>query len=635
MRTLDISGDIALIDGTFRVVSTAGSQLRLKNLATGEQSTIHLADLLPRLTEMPVLTSVSPRTLNAIPAPLVAKVDAMAAHLEEMITGRRPGHDTPRPEYDPATTSLNKRVEAKVVALRLLGIPASRASLLRKKKAFLEAGAAGVVDKRHIRQFPKFDRTDERVVQAICAVMARQANATTVTQSRLHRLVHEDLLQHHQGEDVPEMPSSATMYRHFEALGKKKYTTGKATSRRSAANAPKRTHGTALVLLPGEEVQVDSTKMDLLVRTKDGPKRPLLTIMLDRAIRSIISSTIRLEGTKGYDHALLLAKALVPPSQRPDRTDHRALVAARHPEHPLLSDTERKRLERTQPSIYPRRIMMDNGADYTSNVFASACAKFGIDPTLSAPYTPTDKAMVERNFGTISTMFTQNLPGYVGNSPVNKGRNPQKAELLDIATLSELFDDWVLNVWQSRPHSGLRDPMEPSQKYSPNQWFNATTELAGTIPLPITQDDFIDLLPSGFRNIGTVGVQFKNRHYDSVELHPHRHLPSNLPGHKRLWEVKYNPYDVTHIWVRSPKNTWIECRWRNADALTQPFFGDVADNLRKVKDHEERDETARTNAYLAGTAMPLGAPEPELNIAPQHWDDGSVADLDMFDPDEE
>lgn len=242
-----------------------------------------------------------------------------------------------------------------------------------------------------------------------------------------------------------------------------------------------------------------------------------------------------------------------------------------------------------------------------------------------------DKPHVERGFGSINTLFCQSQPGYTGGSVANRGRAPESEKLLDLAALTEIFDDWILNVWQNRSHGGLRGPYDASETFSPNQWFNSVAPFAGDIEMSHTTDDFIDLLPSTTRVIGITGVQYKNRFYDSVELHPHRGMPSNRPHLENGWEVKFHPFDVTRVWVRSPEDKWLECRWREADAIYQPHFGDITQNLHL----QERNEAAFADADRAGTPMPAGTPEPKTEISDHAWNPDLTITFDMFDEEEE
>lgn len=632
MRTLNTTEDLILDNGTFRVTDRVGNRIHLQNVSTGEHSCVHLGDLLPRLAELPALPAVSPRVLDHLSGEDRKKVETWAIHIEEMVSGKHPEFPRGRPQYDPTKTSLNERAAAKTLELKAFGIKASRSTLFEKKALFAAGGAAALIDGRIHKQVGKLDKANTKLIETIVSVVERRTDKSTVTESELHRLVKVEYTLRCAPNPPEKLPSTATMYRYFDALYQGRHV-GKATSRRSQAGTPDRTYRTSRRMLPGQEVQIDSTQMDVFVMTKKGPQRPLLTIMKDVSTRSILAFTIRLEGTKGYDHALLLAQALVPFSQRPDRSEHRALVAARYPELRLLSAAQRSALEEAHPVIVPRTIVTDNGTDYLSDVFRSACKKFEVDIIRSSIHTPTDKPHVERGFGSINTLFCQSQPGYSGNSVANRGRAPESEKLLDLAALTEVFDDWILNVWQNRSHSGLRGAYDASETFSPNQWFNSVAPFAGDIEMSHTTDDFIDLLPSTTRVIGATGVQYKNRHYDSVQLHPHREMPSNRPHLENLWEVKYHPFDVTRVWVRSPENKWLECRWREADAIYQPHFGDITQNQHQHQ--QERNEAAFADADRAGTPMPAGTPEPEPEISDHAWNPDVTITFDMFDEEEE
>jgi len=646
MSTIDLRGDLALIDGTYQVTGHEGSMYRLQNLATGEHTSEHLSSIFGRLTEVPEWAPTRHRALDELNKADRLEVQAWADHLTEMIDGTRPGHDTPRPDYDPALTTQNERVEAKGKELAVLGKPASRATLMRKKTLFLTGGAAALIDNRRDKQIGKFDRADSRVIDTIAAVMARRVNKSTITQSYLLELVEAELTKtyadaRHDG-DRPSMPSRASMYRYFRELDRDKHTAGPATTRRSKANTPThRLQRTFRKLLPGQEVQIDSTPMDILVwvmlKGVRTAVRPTLTIMIDVATRSIIASTIRLVAAKGYDHALLLAQALTPFPDRPDNTMHRALVAASNPGIKLLSQAERLHLEGTRPFIFPRRITTDNGKDFLAPVFTSACRKFGIDIVQSAIHTPTDKAIVERTFQSINTLFTQRQPGYVGNHNVNRGYKVEDEELLELSALVELFDDWVANVWQNRKHSGLTDPFAPNVTYSPNQAYNAAAEYAGVIARPLSRKDFIDLLPIARRKITTTGVQLGNRQYDSADMNAYRSTSSKSPAHDNKWEVAFNPYDVMHVWVKGRDDRWIECEWRLADTVGEPHFGDISNATRDLV----RNEVAKDHAAATGTPMPAG--ELVIHTSPvDAWTDDIIeeivatfAHLEPFDADED
>ncbi|MGB6058645.1 MAG: Mu transposase C-terminal domain-containing protein [Microthrixaceae bacterium] len=371
--------------------------------------------------------------------------------------------------------------------------------------------------------------------------------------------------------------------------------------------------------------------MDILVKTPDGPQRPMLTTMIDVATRSLLAYTIRMQATKSIDHVTLLAQALVPAQNRPDNSEHRAAVKLSNPHIQLADAEELAQARNARPFLFPRRIHMDNGRDYLGETFISAAERFGIDITLSSVRTPTGKAIVERTFGSINTLFLQYQPGYVGRSPEFRGEHVEKENLLDIWALFELFDDWVVTVYQNRPHSGLRDPMNPSVKWTPNQMVQEASQVTSTLVLPMTDLDYIGLLPSKFRTITSTGVAIGGREYDSPELHPLRHQKSGHKSKKHKWEVKTNPYDLHRVWVIGRDGTFIECLTRDAARLSQPF-GEL---LNPQERESERTIVARKNAELTGT--PVHLPPPTSGPVPPEWDhdDDTVPQFDQFNAHQE
>src|SRR5690625_7667471 len=111
--------------------------------------------------------------------------------------------------------------------------------------------------------------------------------------------------------------------------------------------------------------------------------------------------------------------------------------------------------------------MADNGMDYLTGTFLSACDMFGIDITRSAILTPTDKPNVERAFHTIKTRFVEHLPGNTGGSVDRRGLKPEDDDLLDIHTLAELFDRWEIGRASCRERVqrwGLAGAVERQQR---------------------------------------------------------------------------------------------------------------------------------------------------------------------------
>ena len=63
--------------------------------------------------------------------------------------------------------------------------------------------------------------------------------------------------------------------------------------------------------------------------------------------------------------------------------------------------------------------------------------------------------------------------------------------------------------------------------------------------------DYVELLPAEWRRINEDGITHGNRVYDCAELNPYRRTGSGVQSRGGRWEVHYDPYDVTAVWVRN------------------------------------------------------------------------------------
>ena len=65
--------------------------------------------------------------------------------------------------------------------------------------------------------------------------------------------------------------------------------------------------------------------------------------------------------------------------------------------------------------------------------------------------------------------------------------------------LQELLDEWIIAAWQNRPHDGLRDPPIPGRTFTPNEKYAALVEAAGYVPVALSAEDYVELLPATWR----------------------------------------------------------------------------------------------------------------------------------------
>ncbi|MGO4459900.1 Mu transposase C-terminal domain-containing protein [Streptomyces sp. M-16] len=592
-------GDRVRIDGRLHtVVGLSGTTVRLAD-EVGTASLVLFSHLLTSEGfELVEQHHGPPRMppfalLDMVPKQEAERAADWERHVTEVEFGRpvdAAPDARPLPEYDPATRTLQEREAAKAVELIALGWKASPITVRRMRKRYREQGLWGLVDHRRTRLSSPTGRTDELVVSAVAEVLAAQVQESTGTRSRLRRRV-EALLAERHGPGTVSMPSKSTFYRLVEAMSEGTHAFGEATSRRSQARRPQGAFTPSAACRPGEMVQIDTTPLDVLVVLEDGvTSRPELTIAVDLATRTICAAALRPAGTKAVDAALLLAKMLVPEPMRPGWADALAMSSTLVPHTRLLDVDARLELAAAKPVIVPETIGIDHGKVFVSDTFISACRSLGVSVQPSRPATPTDKGVVERTFSSINTLFCQHVAGYTGPNVTRRGT--QVEAVWTLAELDDLLQEWIVACWQQRPHDGLRSPFLPGRAMSPNDAYALLVARTGYLPMPLSGEDYLELLPVVWRSVNDYGIRIDHRTYNCAELNPLRRRPSGVDDKGGLWEVHYDPYDLSQVWVRDTRTgRWITAPWTHRHLVTAPFADFTWRRARELLALRGRDDT--------------------------------------------
>ena len=409
------------------------------------------------------------------------------------------------------------------------------------------------------------------MVAAIEAMLAEPRGRSTVARSVMFTDLQRRLDDEYGPGTVP-VPHKRTLYRLMVHMDRGRRNFASEASRRTAINRPDRPFTPVTALRPGEDVPIDTNTLDIMCRYADGViRRAELTMAVDAATRSILAGVIA-PTAKAVDAAAVLARMLVPEPMRPGWPESLQHSHSVIPHERLLSIDERFANAAAKPVIIPETINCDRGRVYLSETFVRACASLGISVQPARPYTGSDKSLVERTFASINTLFCQHVAGYAGRDPTRRGPDAASEALWTVSQLQELFDEWVVACWQNRPHEGLSHTWGEGRDLSPNEMFAACVGISGYVPLPLTGDNYMELLPAVFRTVNDYGLTIGNRTYDCRALNPYRRLDSGLPGAARKWEVHYDPYDATVVWLRDHRTEeWITVPWVYRSLAGQPF----------------------------------------------------------------
>lgn len=629
--------------------------------------TVHLAcpdgDRAPVAVLLPVLASARDfAVLDGAGHPLMqeelpnfALLDGIPAHAAEdarrweravieVDTGLPPGAppgSRPRPEFDTSTTTLIQRYQAKAAEMNaVLGWSVSWQTVQAKRLKYCKRRTVvALVDGRSTKAQRLHGLTDQRVVDQLLVLVDRQRRRLdTPSDARklFKQLGRAVRATHGQGVKVPAEP---TLYKLLKRLGVEARDLGATRGRRPGGRGAVPPFSVTSATMPGELVQIDSTDLDVWVLGDDGlPARVELTCAVCVATRSIIAAVVRPKqlrrrgkgradgqgglvsgrrrkgrATKAVDACELLAQALVPVPMRPgfDLAVHAS--ASDLPFEELVAIDPRFAQAAARPVIIPDLIVIDHGTVFAGRTFFDACAYLGISVRPARRRTPEDKAIVERTFGSIKSMFSQHMNTYTGNDPVRVRRTIDGERLWTLAELDDMLQQWIALEWQNKPHPELADPHDAHlPELTPNQMYTACVAVDGYLPIPLNEGDYLRLLPTAWVGVSEQGIRFNNRTYDHPDrdpekgLNPYRRKPSGLNGKKRGgWELRYTPNDPSRVWLRDHRHTnkWVEATWVHHHKVGGPwtqFLWDIAasQHLERGGRLQDEEEIAQALAEL-------------------------------------
>lgn len=607
-------GDEVEIGGAAHTVTwLSGSAAGLADV-TGAQTSMTLAELLAapgfRMTAARPPAPLPPRGLmDILPEEAADQAAWWEQHIIEVIAGvppDAPAGTRPRPEYDPRSRTLRQRELAKAEELAAAGRPVPLSTLQRLRLAYEKHGAWGLVD--HRAAVRPGARTDKRVLEAIAKAVSEETDESTGTVDRLRRKV-EKILEGDGTDPAAVMPARATFYRLAARADAGRHTFGSARTRRSQAKTPAGPYGTVTAARPGEWTQIDSTPLDIRVVLDNGmTDRAELTWLVDIATRAIPAAVLR-TSTKAADAALLLARAMTPEPMRPGWPDALRMSRSVMPHRRLAGIDRRLADAAARPVIVPETIVCDHGSVYLSQAFRGACRAMGITLQPSHEGSPWEKGTVETSFSAVGTLFAQYVAGYTGTGVEHRGKDPDAAAAWSMAELQDLLDEWIVTTWNNRPHDGLSHPLMPGRSLTPNEMYAALVETAGYVPVPLAAGDYVELLPVTWRKINAYGVKIGNRTYDCKALSPYRRQHSGVDAKNGSWEVRFDPHDITRVWVRDHLGDggWILAPWTHLRAAPAPFGEQAWDQARKIlarrgQDPATEEEIARAAAALLDKA---------------------------------
>lgn len=282
---------------------------------------------------------------------------------------------------------------------------------------------------------------------------------------------------------------------------------------------------------PLDIVQIDHTQVDVIVvdaASRQSMTRPWLTLAIDVHTRMVVGAYLSLDEPSVVSVGVCLLNAVF---------EKAAFLAS-------------KDLDLDWPAMgLPNTIHVDNGPDFRSKAFVRGCQEHGIHVTWRPPRTPRYGGHIERLIGT-QMGAVHVLAGSTGSSVADRqGRDAQSRATLTMRELERWLLLEILGKYHQKVHAGLSRPP-----------IAVWRELMGSIPLRLPPDRlgfWVSFLPEAPRLLRRDGIHlFGIRYWAPV-------LSQDVGRITHKLAVRYDPRDLSHVFVRRANGHFVEARYRN------------------------------------------------------------------------
>jgi putative transposase len=291
------------------------------------------------------------------------------------------------------------------------------------------------------------------------------------------------------------------------------------------------TPGEYVVSRPLEVVQIDHTEADVIVvdeQSREPIGRPWITLAVDVLTRMVAGFYLGLEPPSRVSIGLCLLHAVY---------DKTSWLAERGIDAPW------------PVAGLPEGLHVDNGPDFHSRAFERACRNHGIEVTWRPPGKPHFGGHIERLIGT-QMGAVHLLPGTTFSNPtIRGGYQSSKAARMTLRDLERWIAWEIAGHYHQRVHAGLhRPPIAVWREQEERRNFR----------LPVDRLQFwVSFLPEEERTLRRDGIHFCNIRYWSDAL------VADVGRVKGRLLIKYDPRDLSRIFVRRPSGRFVEARYRN------------------------------------------------------------------------
>ncbi|OGR85368.1 MAG: hypothetical protein A2901_00920 [Elusimicrobia bacterium RIFCSPLOWO2_01_FULL_54_10] len=390
-------------------------------------------------------------------------------------------------------------------------------SLYRWIKAYIKDGLRGLIPdhyKKRACQKSRFEDATENIMRTVFE--NEWASLKKLSKIEIYRIIDHRCRM----EGLNRIPSRRTVNNRILKRSQSKDIL-KRQGKKAHAGQYEPTPGTFANKMSHslECIQIDHKRMDVIVVDSAGNPigRPWLTLGIDVFSRSIWGIHLGFNAPSSMSVAMCLYNGIQ-----------------------FKNDINEKFRLKTPWRMYglPERIVVDNGKEFHSIHFESACAQLGIKLDYRKPYTPRHGGVVERFFETLDQRLVSTLEGKTFSHPKERGEYlSEKESCLTLEDLEKMIYIFIAELYQEGFHSGVG--------CMPNRKWEDGVQVAQPA-LPSNRDDLmLFLMKEEKRIVNRAGIVFNGIRYWHDDL---------IPLIRKAVGFRYDPRNISFIYVINPEN---------------------------------------------------------------------------------
>ncbi len=488
-------------------------------------------------------------------------------------------------------------------------------------------GVFGLIDGRRLRSYAQFPSLDPEIKRVAEEAVARLDGTESKPRKKvIYRRVVEKLRAEGMSWDqIPERTLREYIAHLCKPLGR--------TTRAHKSNALRTTasYQSFPAVAIGQIVAIDVTRADNFCYDPftGRPVSVEVITAIDLAGRIIVACRVIPRSAIALEAGLILVDVLRPFSLavEPGRVqdwrwagvpENIGLFPAALAQAEQITARSQRPLIGTHeiPGVLPDSIRADRGSIFTSAYFRALCHQFDINLLLSRGAHPTDNAVMERHWDTLTDCF-QDAPGYKGHNVSERGSTAGRVHrdehgqpcfnggepCLTPRQLELHIREWIATKYHRGWHSGLIvadrsiDHEDARMRLSPLDEYDAKISIQGRIHIVQKPDLIYDAMPIRWGQIGPSGVEFDDLSYDCRGLDEFRNARDWTFRHPDQAQARdnrrkagpkaapfyYDPRDASRYWFRHPHtDEIIEVPWRRAFELHAPMTAVVLRHAKSI-----------------------------------------------------